>query len=80
MLTLFVFQERKKEGDRWKVNNAGETMNGDDDEFDPNMRYATYIIYFIFSHSFLYGLSYYSSYETVVKIRMECVLFILIIV
>jgi len=45
-------QERKKEGDRWKVNNAGETMNGDDDEFDPNMRYTSQIKYTFFPNCF----------------------------
>lgn len=48
------FQERKKEGDRWKVNNAGETMNGDDDEFDPNMRYDIY-----FLTAYVYGESFH---------------------
>lgn len=56
-------QERKKEGDRWKVNNAGETMNGDDDDFDPNMRYLilknySFEMICIIIQSFLYGLSY----------------------
>lgn len=38
---FFVFQERKKEGDRWKAKNVGEMVNGaDDDDFDPNMRYV----------------------------------------
>lgn len=38
---FFFMQERRKEGDRWKANNVGETVNGaDDDDFDPNMRYV----------------------------------------
>jgi len=57
---LTGFQERKKEGDRWKVNNAGETVNGDDDEFDPNMRYDTTFIHLFYYSYFLYGKSSYS--------------------
>ncbi|XP_050430131.1 spectrin beta chain, non-erythrocytic 5 isoform X2 [Adelges cooleyi] len=33
-----ITDERKREGDRWKVNSGGEVTNGDDDQFDPNMR------------------------------------------
>ncbi|XP_050536729.1 spectrin beta chain, non-erythrocytic 5 isoform X2 [Daktulosphaira vitifoliae] len=36
-----ITDERKREGDRWKVNSGGETINGDDDQFDPNMRLMT---------------------------------------
>lgn len=61
-----MLQERKKEGDRWKVNNAGETMNGDDDDFDPNMRYS-------FNKFFtaVYGLSVINSYKILSNILMN---------
>jgi len=65
-----ILQERKKEGDRWKVNNAGEAMNGDDDEFDPNMRYTTQIKYTFFPKLFK-RFKLFSTCETMVNTRME---------
>lgn len=57
---------------------GGETMNGDDDEFDPNMRYVARYFFILFFEALFfltYGLSNYNVLGTLLNIRMKYVLF-----